>query len=70
VSTDRSGTTIAFVVSNEGIEEAEMRQSWEQVVAAGASPKLVITEDGEVQLMNHLDRSGRFPVDVTNAEAR
>jgi len=70
MSTDLTGTTVAFVVSNEGIEDAELTRPWEYLVAAGASPKLVATEDGEVQLMNHLDPSGRRTVDLTTAEAR
>lgn len=64
-----NGIRVAFVVSNEGIEEAELRRPWEHVTAAGGTPTLLATEAGEVQLMNHLDMSGRFPVDGTTGEA-
>jgi protease I len=60
---------VAFVVSNEGIEEAELRRPWDHLRAAGGDPRLVATDEGEVQLMNHLDKSGRLPVDLTTAEA-
>jgi protease I len=70
MGTGLDGIKVAFVVSNEGIEEAELRRPWEYVLANGGAPKLVATEEGEVELMNHLDKSGLFPVDLTTAEAR
>ncbi len=63
------GIKVAFVVSNEGIEEAELRRPWDHIRAAGGHPRLVATDEGDVQLMNHLDKSGRFPVDLTTAGA-
>ena len=62
------GIKVAFVVSNEGIEESELRRPWDQVMASGGAPLLVATDHGEVQLMSHFDKSGRLPVDLTTAE--
>ncbi len=70
MGTELNGITVAFVVSNEGIEEAELRRPWEHVQQGGATPKLVAVEPGEVGLMNHLDRAGRFPVDLVTGDAR
>ena len=69
MGSELTGITVAFVVSNEGIEEAELRRPWEHVQAAGANPKLVAIEPGEVELMQHLDKVGRFPVDLVTADA-
>lgn len=69
MSSELSGRKVAFVVSNEGIEEAELRRPWDHVTATGGHPILVASEGGAVQLMNHLDKSGQFPVDLTTAEA-
>jgi protease I len=70
MGSELNGITVAFVVSNEGIEEAELRGPWEHLQRAGATPKLVAIEPGEVELMNHLDKAGRFPVDLVTADAR
>ena len=70
MGSELTGIKVAFVVSNEGIEEAELRRPWDHVTAAGGIPTLVATEAGEVQLMDHLDKSTRFPVDVTTTEVR
>jgi protease I len=34
-------TRVAFVVANEGIEQAELLQPWQAVADAGADPQLV-----------------------------
>jgi protease I len=65
-----NGISVAFVVSNEGIEEAELLRPWEHVQAEGGAPKLVAIEPGEVELMRHLDQAGRFPVDLVTRDAR
>jgi len=70
MSTELDGNTVAFVVSNEGIEEAELRRPWEHVLSKGGTPRLVAVESGEVQLMDHLDKTGRFPVDLVTGDAR
>ncbi|MDN4162071.1 type 1 glutamine amidotransferase domain-containing protein [Nocardioides abyssi] len=58
-----SGKTIAFLVSTEGIEQAELTGPWEAVKEAGGTPVLLSTESGEVQAFNHLDKADTFPVD-------
>ena len=70
MGTELNGITVAFVVSNEGIEEAELRRPWEHVQQGGATPKLVAIDPGEVELMNHLETSGRFPVDLVTGDVR
>ena len=58
-----SGKTIAFLVSTEGIEQAELTGPWEAVQEAGGTPVLLSTESGEVQAFNHLDKADTFGVD-------
>jgi protease I len=59
------GKTVAFLVSKEGIEKAELTQPWLAVQQAGGVPKLVSAEGGTVQTFNHLDKDATFDVDVT-----
>ncbi len=63
------GLHIAFLVANEGIEQAELTGPWEAVEAAGGTPQLVAPEPGEVQAFEHLTPKDRFPVDCTTADA-
>ena len=58
-----SGKTVAFLVSTEGIEQAELTGPWEAVQEEGGTPVLLSTEAGEVQAFNHLDKADTFPVD-------
>jgi protease I len=64
-----AGKRIAFLVANEGIEQAELTEPWKAVKDAGGTPELVATEAGEVQAFNHLDPADRFPVDRVTADA-
>ena len=64
------GKRIAFLVANEGIEQAELTEPWRAVKDAGGTPELVAPKSGEVQAFRHLDRAGRFPVDRTTGDAR
>ncbi len=64
-----SGKTIAFLVAPEGIEQAELTEPWKAVEEAGGTPRLLSTDDGEVQAMQHLDKADTFPVDQTVAQA-
>jgi protease I len=70
VSTTLADRRIAFVVANEGIEQAELTEPWKAVEAAGGSPELIAPEPGTAQAFRHLDRADRFDVDRTTAEAR
>jgi protease I len=70
MSTSIKGLRIAFVVANEGIEQAELTEPWRAVQDAGGTPELIAPEGGEAQAFHHLDRADRFPVDHTTAEVR
>lgn len=59
------GKTIAFVVANEGIEQAELTEPWRAVQEAGGHPVLAATKAGKAQAFNHLDKADTFDVDVT-----
>jgi protease I len=65
-----SGTTVAFLVAAEGIEQVELTGPWKAVQEAGGTPKLLSPETGQVQAFNHLDKGDTFDVDeaVTDAD--
>jgi protease I len=62
------GKTVAFVVSNEGIEQAELTGPWEAVERAGGRPVLVATKPGKVQAFEHLDPADTFSVDRVSSD--
>jgi protease I len=62
------GMRVGFIVANEGVEQAELREPWQAVQTNGGRPQLIAPEPGEVQAMNHLDRAQTFPVDFTTNE--
>lgn len=64
-----SGKTVAFLVSAEGIEQAELTEPWKAVSDAGGTPKLISKNSGSVRAFQHLDPADTFPVDVTLADA-
>ena len=64
-----TGATVAFLVSKEGIEQAELTEPWKAVEQAGYTPRLVSVEPGEVQAYNHLDPADTFDVDDTTDQA-
>ena len=66
---DLSGKTIAFLVAPEGIEQVELTEPWSAVEEAGATPRLLSTQDGEVQAFNHLDAADTFGVDQVVGDA-
>lgn len=68
-STPLQGATVAFLVSTEGVEQAELTKPWEAVQEAGGTPKLVAPKPGSVQAFHHLDKGDTFPVDTTVDEA-
>lgn len=65
-STDTS--TVVFLVAGEGIERVELTEPWEAVTDAGYAALLVSTEDGEVDLVDHLTPAGSQSVDRTTAD--
>jgi len=68
-SNQLQGQTIAFLTAQEGVEEVELTEPWKAVQEAGATPKLIAPESGQVQTFNHLDKSSTYPVDVTLEDA-
>ncbi len=67
---DLKHVRVAFMVANEGIEQVELTEPWKAVVNSGGQPELVATKPGMAETMHHLDRAGRFPVDLTTEEAQ
>src|SRR4051812_397696 len=61
---------VAFLVSKEGIEQAELTEPWKAVEHAGHSPRLISPEPGKVQAFNHLDPADSFTVDITAGDAK
>ena len=54
---------IAFLTAPEGVEEVELTEPWQAVVGAGHTAELLSTDEGDVQLFNHLDKSSTQRVD-------
>ena len=54
---------IAFLTAPEGVEEVELTQPWQAAVDAGHTAELLSTDEGDVQLFDHLDRSSTQRVD-------
>jgi protease I len=62
-----SGTRVAFLVANEGIEQVELEQPCDAVRSAGGEPHLIAPEAGTAQAFDHLDKADTFPVDRTTS---
>lgn len=63
-----AGRRIAFLVSNEGVEQDELTQPWAAVESAGGSPVLIAPDPGFVRAYHHLDKGAAFPVHLSVAE--
>ena len=63
------GKTVAFLTAQEGIEEVELTEPWKAIKDAGATPKLIAPESGEIQAFNHLDKSSTYTVDQSLEDA-
>jgi protease I len=63
------GKKIAFLVSNEGIEQVELVEPRNAVEEAGGETVLIAPEGGQVQAFDHLDKADKFDVDVTVSDA-
>lgn len=65
MTNELSGKTIAFLMTD-GFEQVEMTSPWKAVTAAGATPKLVALQEGEVRGFHGDTESGdTFTVDAT-----
>lgn len=64
-----SGTTVAFLTSNKGVEQPELAEPWQAVLDAGGTPVLIAPEPGEVEsVVGDLNPASTYPVDRTLAE--
>ncbi|HVT67521.1 MAG TPA: type 1 glutamine amidotransferase domain-containing protein [Trebonia sp.] len=69
MANELKGLRVAFLTSNEGVEQVELTAPWQAVRDAGGTPELIAPEPGQVQAFNHLDRADLFPVDRTVGDA-
>ena len=63
------GTKVAFLVANDGIEEAELTEPWQAVQQAGGVPLLLAPNPGMAQARVHLDPAGLYDVDMAVGDA-
>ena len=64
-----AGRRIAFLVANDGVEQAELANPWQAVEQDAGQPVLLAPEPGTVQAYNGLVRAAKFPVHQTVDEA-
>ncbi|HEV7654922.1 MAG TPA: type 1 glutamine amidotransferase domain-containing protein [Mycobacteriales bacterium] len=57
-----AGRRIAFLVANEGVEQAELTSPWQAVEQDGGRPVLLAPAPGMVQAFTGRERAARFPV--------
>jgi len=69
MAAELQGKRIAFLMANEGVEEAELTEPLKAVREAGAEADLLAPEAGEVQAFNHLDKAEAFEVDRAVGDA-
>jgi protease I len=69
MASELNGLRVAFLTSNEGVEQVELTAPWQAVQEAGGTPELIAPEPGKVQGFNHLTPAGTFGVDQTFREA-
>ena len=50
-----AGQRIAFLASNDGMEQVEFTSPWQAVTDAGGTPELLSPEPGTARAFNHLD---------------
>ena len=58
------------ILVTDGFEQVEMTKPREALEEAGAETKIVSPKSGQIQRMNHADKSDKFDVDVPLDEAR
>jgi len=62
MASELSGTRVAFLTANEGVEQAELTAPWQAVRDAGGVPELIAPQAGEVQGFEHVDKADTFQV--------
>ena len=56
MANELTGHRIAFMASNEGMEQVEFIQPFQAVLDADGTPELLAPEPGVAQAFNHLDK--------------
>ena len=64
------GKRIAFLMSNEGVEQVEYFEPRKAVEEAGAEVDVIATEADEVQGVNHLDQGDTWQADKSTKDAK
>ncbi|MFE5876433.1 type 1 glutamine amidotransferase domain-containing protein [Rhodococcus sp. NPDC056506] len=64
-----AGKKVAFLVASEGVEQVELTDPWDALLAEHAQPSIVSTDPGTVQAFNHLDKADVFDVDAVLGSA-
>jgi protease I len=62
------GKRVAFLATD-GVEEVEYTEPRAAIEQAGAQAELISIKDGEIQSVNHMDKSKTYPVERKVAEA-
>jgi protease I len=65
-----TGKRIAFLMSNEGVEQVEYDEPRKAVEEAGAQVDVIATEAGEIQGVNHLDKGDTWQADKATKDAK
>lgn len=65
MASELKGLRIAFLTSNEGVEQVELTAPWQAVKDAGGTPELIAPHGGEVRAFNHLEAGDTFTVHRT-----
>jgi protease I len=60
-----SGLRVAFLTSNDGVEQVELTTPWQAIMDSGGTPELIAPQGGQVQGFNHLDKGDTFTVHRT-----
>jgi protease I len=60
MASELTGTRVAFLTANEGVEQVELTVPWQAVKDAGGTPELIAPQAGEVQAFNHVDKADIF----------
>jgi protease I len=69
MASELSGTRVAFLTANEGVEQVELTAPWQAVKDAGGTPVLIAPEAGKVQGFNHVDKADTFTADHAVGDA-
>jgi protease I len=65
MANELKGLRVAFLTSNEGVEQVELTAPWDAVKDADGVPELIAPDGARVQAFNHLDKADTFTVHRT-----